>query len=74
MNIIKVDENNSYETYLIEDVSLDVLMDECMKRVRSISKEYYSKALREDLEQTGESSIDHHAGMGIAYEVKLKND
>jgi putative alpha-1,2-mannosidase len=67
----KIDEQNGVETYLLTGSNIDDLVEDALKRVRSISKDYYRKALREGLEQKGESKIDRHAGMGQYIKVKL---
>ena len=67
----KMDEQNGVETYLLTGSNIDDLVEDALKRVRSISKDFYREELRKDLEQKGESKIDCHAGMGQYIKVKL---
>lgn len=56
---------------LIEGDCINELVDYSLSRVRSISKEYYKKEIRKDLELRGYSWIDYHAGIKNYYEIKL---
>lgn len=59
--------------YVIEGTDMDELITECLGRIRAISKAYYAKELRDDLERDGMSTVDRHAGMGNYYTAKLIN-
>ena len=65
-------QNLSYNRYTIECDDIDLLIDDCIKRIRPQSKEYYKKELRIDLIKNKKSMIDVHAGMGISYIINLK--
>jgi hypothetical protein len=65
-------QNLSYNRYTIECSDIDLLIDDCIKRIRPQSKEYYKKELRIDLIKNKKSMIDVHAGMGISYIINLK--
>ncbi len=67
----KINEYNGVEEYLLTGSNIDNLVEDALKRVRSISKDFYKKELRKELEQKGESKIDRHAGMGQYIKVKL---
>jgi len=72
MVIIKhTPQNLSYNRYTIECSDIDLLIEDCVKRIRPQSKLYYQKELRIDLENKKQSMIDVHAGMGVSYIVKL---
>ena len=58
-------------SYKITGASVDDLIDECMKRIRPQSKEFYKRELKKDLTKHGISLIDRHAGMGSYYTVIL---
>ena len=64
-------QNLSYNRYTIECSDIDLLIDDCLKRIRPQSKLYYERELRIDLEKNQNSMIDVHAGMGVSYIVKL---
>ena len=64
-------QNLSYNRYTIESDNIDLLIEDCVKRIRPQSKLYYKKELRIDLENKKESMIDVHAGMGVSYIIKL---
>ena len=64
----------SENRYTISSNNIDVLIDECVKRIRQRSQEYYRIELRKDLEKKGKSMIDVHAGVGISYIVILKHE
>lgn len=64
-------QNLSYNRYTIESSNIDLLIEDCIKRIRPQSKIYYQKELRIDLEKNKISMIDVHAGMGISYIIKL---
>jgi hypothetical protein len=64
--------NLSYNRYTIECSDIDLLIDDCVKRIRPQSKLYYEKELRIDLIKNKTSMIDVHAGMGVSYIVNLK--
>ena len=63
--------NFSHNRYTIECSDIDLLIEDCIKRIRPQSKNYYKKELKIDLEKNKKSLIDVHAGMGICYIVKL---
>ena len=65
-------QNLSYNRYTIECSDINLLIDDCVKRIRPQSKLYYEKELKIDLEKNKTSMIDVHAGMGISYIVNLK--
>jgi hypothetical protein len=65
-------QNLSYNRYTIESNDIDLLIEDCIKRIRPQSKEYYKKELRIDLIKNKKSMIDVHAGMGISYIINLK--
>lgn len=71
VNIIHSPIENSNNRYQIIGSDIDELIEYCMPRVRQISKKYYEKEIRMDLEKNKKSSIDVHAGMGTSYEVIL---
>jgi len=70
--IIHTPQNLSYNRYTIECSDIDLLIDDCVKRIRPQSKLYYEKELRIDLIKNKTSMIDVHAGMGVSYIVNLK--
>ena len=72
INIIHTPQNLSYNRYTIECSDIDVLIEDCLKRIRPQSKLYYEKELRIDLIKNKTSMIDFHAGMGVSYIVNLK--
>jgi len=63
----------SYNRYTIECGDIDLLIDDCIKRIRPQSKKYYESELRIDLLKNKKSLIDVHAGMGVSYIVILTN-
>ena len=63
--------NLSYNRYTIECSDIDLLIDDCVKRIRPQSKLYYEKELRIDLTKNKTSMIDVHAGMGVSYIINL---
>lgn len=71
ITITHTPQNLSYNRYTIECNDIDLLIDDCVKRIRPQSKLYYEKELRIDLEKNKTSMIDVHAGMGVSYIVKL---
>lgn len=73
ITITHTPQNLSYNRYTIECSDIDLLIEDCIKRLRPQSKEYYKKELRVDLEKNKISMIDAHAGMGISYIIKLNN-
>jgi hypothetical protein len=62
----------SYNRYTIECSDLEVLIQDCINRIRPQSKAYYKAELRDDLIKHKKSLIDAHAGLGISYIVILK--
>lgn len=73
IKITHTPKNLSYNRYTIECSDIDLLIEDCVKRLRPQSKEYYKKELRIDLEKNKICMIDAHAGMGISYVIKLNN-
>lgn len=73
VSISHTPQNLSYNRYTIECSDIDLLIDECIKRIRPQSKKYYESELKKDLLRSKKSLIDAHAGMGISYVVLLKN-
>jgi hypothetical protein len=71
INITHTPQNLSYNRYTIECGDIDVLIEDCLKRIRPQSKLYYEKELRIDLIKDKTSMIDFHAGMGVCYIVNL---
>ena len=71
VNIIHAPIENSNNRYQITGSDIEELIEYCIHRVRQISKKYYEKELRIDLEKNSKSSIDVHAGMGTSYEIIL---
>ena len=71
VTITHTPKNLSYNRYTIECSDIDLLIDDCVKRIRPQSKLYYKNELRIDLEKNQISMIDVHAGMGISYIIKL---
>jgi hypothetical protein len=71
ITITHTPQNLSYNRYTIECSDIDLLIEDCVKRIRSQSKLYYEKELRLDLQNKKESMIDVHAGMGVSYIIKL---
>lgn len=71
ITITHTPKNLSYNRYTIECSDIDLLIDDCVKRIRPQSKLYYQKELRIDLKNKKESMIDVHAGMGVSYIIKL---
>ena len=61
-------------SYKITGASVDKLIDECMKRIRPQSKDFYKRELTKDLNNNGISLIDRHAGMGLYYTVVLNKN
>ena len=61
-------------TYKITSTDSDELVSECVARIRIQSKDFYKRELQEELKRDGKSLIDAHAGMGIFYEVILKQE
>ena len=59
-------------SYTIVGDSINELIEECLKRIRPQSKEFYKKELRKDLESKNKSLIDRHAGMGVFYKVIME--
>lgn len=59
-------------SYTIVGDSINGLLDECLKRIRPQSKEYYRKEIESDLNIKGKSIIDRHAGMGTFYTIIFK--
>jgi hypothetical protein len=72
ITITHTPQNLSYNRYTIECSDIDLLIDDCIKRIRPQSKLYYKKELRIDLIKNKTSMIDVHAGMGVSYIVNLK--
>jgi hypothetical protein len=72
ITIIHTPQNLSYNRYTIECSDIELLIDDCIKRIRPQSKLYYQKELRIDLIKNKTSMIDVHAGMGVSYIVNLK--
>lgn len=64
----------SENRYTISSFNIEDLIDECVKRIRQRSQEYYRTELIKDLEKKGKSMIDVHAGVGISYIVILKHE
>ena len=60
--------------FLIEGDCIEELINYCLNRVRNISKSYYKKELRKDLESKGFSWIDYHGGIKNFYDIKLINN
>ena len=60
-------------SYTIVGDSIDGLIEECLKRIRSKSHDFYKAELMNDLKGKGKSIIDRHAGMGNFYIVELIN-
>ncbi len=73
VTITHTPQNLSYNRYTIECNDLDLLIDDCVKRIRPQSKLYYEKELRIDLLTNKKSMIDVHAGMGVSYIINLTN-
>jgi hypothetical protein len=73
VKITHTPQNLSYNRYTIECNDLDLLIDDCVKRIRPQSKQYYQKELRIDLLKNKTSMIDVHAGMGVSYIINLTN-
>lgn len=73
LTITHTPKNLSYNRYTIECGDIDLLIEDCVKRIRPQSKLYYEKELRIDLIKNQKSMIDVHAGMGVCYIVKLIN-
>jgi hypothetical protein len=71
VKITHTPKNLSYNRYTIECSDIDLLIEDCVKRLRPQSKSYYKKELRIDLEKNKISMIDAHAGMGVSYIIKL---
>lgn len=74
ITITHTPQNLSYNRYTIECSDIDLLIDDCIKRIRPQSKQYYQKELRIDLLKNKTSMIDVHAGMGISYIINLTNN
>ena len=72
ITITHTPKNLSYNRYTIECSDIELLIDDCIKRIRPQSKLYYEKELRIDLIKNKTSMIDVHAGMGVSYIVNLK--
>lgn len=64
--------NTDTNSYTIIGDSIDELIEECLKRIRPQSKDFYKSELRKDLEAKNTTLIDRHAGMGSYYKVILK--
>lgn len=62
---------NDTNSYLIEGDSVDLVVTECLKRIRTQSQSFYAKELLSDLTKSGKSMIDRHAGMGSFYNVRM---
>jgi len=60
--------NNHYD--IVGD-NIDELIDECVKRIRPQSVEFYKKSLRSDLINERWSVISRHAAQGTPYKVVL---
>lgn len=65
--------SNSYNRYQITGNDIGEIINYCMPRIRQISKKYYEKEIRQDLNKYKKSNIDVHAGMGTSYEIILNN-
>jgi len=72
ITITHTPKNLSYNRYTIECSDIELLINDCVKRIRPQSKLYYQKELRIDLIKNKTSMIDVHAGMGVSYIVNLK--
>jgi len=71
INITHTPKNLSYNRYTIESDNIEILIEDCVKRIRPQSKKYYESELKTDLLKYKKSLIDVHAGMGISYVVIL---
>jgi len=71
VNIIHAPIKSSNNRYQITGSDIDEIIEYCIHRIRQISKKYYEKELRIDLEKNNKSFIDVHAGMGTSYEIIL---
>jgi hypothetical protein len=60
--------------YTITGNSISEIVDFCLPRIRDISKEFYKKNIKNDLQDNSETIIDVHAGMGQFYSIKLINN
>ena len=61
-------------SYTIVGDSIDELTEECLKRIRAKSQDYYRVELENDLKKSNQSLIDRHAGMGSYYKVKFQEN
>jgi len=57
--------------YTITGDNIDEIISFCLPRIREISKEFYEKNIKTDLQKRKETIIDVHAGMGQFYSIKL---
>lgn len=57
--------------FTITGNDIEELIAECLTRIRSKSREFYEKELRQNLTEKGEALIDIHAGQKNGYTVKL---
>lgn len=64
-------QENSLYRYLIESDSIEEAIAWVLPRIRNISKAFYKKEIRNDLEKNGKSIVDSHAGQGVFYLIKL---
>ena len=59
------------EHYAISGSDIESIIDFCSARVRAKSWSFYKDELKKDLQNSGKSLIDIHAGMGTIYSVQL---
>lgn len=59
------------EHYTIAGNDIESIIDFCSARVRAKSWGFYKEELKKDLQNSGKSLIDIHAGMGTMYSVQL---
>jgi hypothetical protein len=71
IKITHTPQTHTENSYRMVGDSVDELVEECLKRIRPQSKGFYKKELRNDLETSGKSLIDVHAGMGNSYNVYI---
>ena len=63
------DFNNHYE---VLTNNIDDCLNEMLPRIRLSSRNFYTKNIKDELENKGSAIIDQHAGNGIFYSIKME--